>query len=728
MISWGIVPVLAAILLGPGAGGHAALGHDMAERISATSGVASEALVQTTPAPVLQQLANGTWQTTVLVSGTGGTGCPDQQTSASDYTLETTAPAVALIPTGVSPADKPSGADSCEVTLTFNGPGQVPATATLLFNGASPVGLTVSRQVGWFGYLLVPAIFGVVAVLLLLGGCLIFVQVYDEDGKRKTGARRWAHPVRATGAWTLNDSWATNIATLVAVVGTVLGVSSGASELFPGADIGKFVIVIDIAGAIATAVPLLFAVLYAHWSAREPGLTEDASLWLTATLQFSPAVYLPASVHFIPSKSGWRISASAKEIPARSSVTLHNGARAIVPVTSKIVLAGDVPGAILVPGTVVTLQPSTGVDYGRQRTQLRSPTQARLCRDTEVTLPTAAAITPRAPDDLAELPPALKLCLPPGTEVILPGDVTARVTDNAEAVLPAGAAVKVGPDTEVVLGEVNVALPDKTLLEYATELGKVTEPHGAYGILHAAQATLGSIDYGDGAHVRVPSGATITFPWGATACASALGNNGTQPVHVDSGCTVQIPPDSDIRILGAYVTLPGTPDILARGDCILVIRNDTGALTAGATSLMFPVRVTVRSGAKITVTGVGQFSLPKKAVTVTAPRRKTFDLPDASARLPMRIPQGTNTLVGTLRTVVAAAAFTTFSVGAQLGIATLLTTYLAGASAVGLSLTWVISVAIGLFSAWYGVTAIRSLADPQPGSSMSSTAGTSFTL
>jgi hypothetical protein len=39
-----------------------------------------------------------------------------------------------------------------------------------------------------------------------------------------------------------------------------------------------------------------------------------------------------------------------------------------------------------------------------------------------------------------------------------------------------------------------------------------------------------------------------------------------------------------------------------------------------------------------------------------------------------------------------------------------------------------ILLALGIFTLWYSVTAIKALADPQPGSSMSNTAGTSFTL
>jgi hypothetical protein len=67
-------------------------------------------------------------------------------------------------------------------------------------------------------------------------------------------------------------------------------------------------------------------------------------------------------------------------------------------------------------------------------------------------------------------------------------------------------------------------------------------------------------------------------------------------------------------------------------------------------------------------------------------------------------------------------------VGAQIGTATLLTTYFLDPGTLGRSLTWLVAVVVGLFSVWYGIASIRALTDPQPGSSLSSTAGTSFTL
>jgi hypothetical protein len=53
---------------------------------------------------------------------------------------------------------------------------------------------------------------------------------------------------------------------------------------------------------------------------------------------------------------------------------------------------------------------------------------------------------------------------------------------------------------------------------------------------------------------------------------------------------------------------------------------------------------------------------------------------------------------------------------------------LSEASTFGRWLAFVLLFAVGIFTLTYSITAIRTLADPQPGSSMSSTAGTSFTL
>ena len=93
-----------------------------------------------------------------------------------------------------------------------------------------------------------------------------------------------------------------------------------------------------------------------------------------------------------------------------------------------------------------------------------------------------------------------------------------------------------------------------------------------------------------------------------------------------------------------------------------------------------------------------------------------------------RWPQGSSSLIGTLGMVILAALVTVFGVGAELGLVAVLMVGLSDASIVGRGFAAAALAGVALFTLWYSVTAIRALADPQPGSSMSSTAGTSFTL
>src|ERR1039457_7154303 len=92
------------------------------------------------------------------------------------------------------------------------------------------------------------------------------------------GSDFWKSSISASGAWTVGDSWATNIVAIVAVLGTILGITSAANSLFPGVGLDRFVILNTIAGRIAAAAPLVFGVLYARWTAKNPGLTVDAQV------------------------------------------------------------------------------------------------------------------------------------------------------------------------------------------------------------------------------------------------------------------------------------------------------------------------------------------------------------------------------------------------------------------------------------------------------------------
>ena len=78
--------------------------------------------------------------------------------------------------------------------------------------------------------------------------------------------------------------------------------------------------------------------------------------------------------------------------------------------------------------------------------------------------------------------------------------------------------------------------------------------------------------------------------------------------------------------------------------------------------------------------------------------------------------------------MLAAAAVTMFGIGMEVGLACVLTFGLSAASQFWRWMMLAGSILIGLFVLWYSVAAVQALADPRPGSALSSTGGTSFTL
>jgi hypothetical protein len=279
---WRAALVLAAILSGA-IGGQAGA----APASAGVTGVGATSAV-------LRQ-AGSTWVTTVLVTGTGS-GCT--QAKAAGYWLATT-PYGALGGPGL-PGSKgtvtgtaPGGsADACEVTVTFSGLAHVPTTAALVIDQAgasSSVTLTVSRDVTLTSYLGVPAAAGGIAVLLYLLS-LFFVKTYDwQDGTHRPLAAGWRahlrhpfdpawwkHSVPGSGAWTAGDSWATNISTGLVVVSTFLAATTASSSLFPGVALDRFAMANIVAGVFVVAAPVVFGILYAYLTGRDPGPSADS--------------------------------------------------------------------------------------------------------------------------------------------------------------------------------------------------------------------------------------------------------------------------------------------------------------------------------------------------------------------------------------------------------------------------------------------------------------------
>jgi hypothetical protein len=345
MRAWRIAVLLAGGLVGAGAFASPAL---------ADTG-SSPSLAAT--APILQETPSGTWHTTVLLTGFTGK-CPAGQLRRRDYELETTAPSLVRGPSSVAQvasAEEGKAGASCEVLLTFLALKSVPATATLVLLGSSSVTLTVSRYLTPGDYLGPPAAFGGIMTAALLILALLFVRVYDRTGGRLNWWRLWGkrtgfwtYRISASGAWTLNDSWATNIVTAAGLLGSILGFTlSPADSPFHGLGLDRFAILAAIAAGIAAAAPLLFSILYGIWSGISPGMTDRASVKDPAGgetkigVPSGAKVLLPWGATLTDQGQHKEVSpGSAVPVPPGAVITV-GGAHLAFPAGSDILVQGD---------------------------------------------------------------------------------------------------------------------------------------------------------------------------------------------------------------------------------------------------------------------------------------------------------------------------------------------------------------------------------------------------
>lgn len=90
----------------------------------------------------------------------------------------------------------------------------------------------------------------------------------------------WQTPLYASAAWTFSDSWATNITAIATVVTAGLAATSGISAVLPGVDLGRFSLMIALAGGITVVAPLVFGTLNSWLQAVDPATTGIAEVWL----------------------------------------------------------------------------------------------------------------------------------------------------------------------------------------------------------------------------------------------------------------------------------------------------------------------------------------------------------------------------------------------------------------------------------------------------------------
>ena len=684
--------------------------------------------------PVLQQTGR-TWETTVLLSSIGPA-C--DHLSGVRYWLVTTRPDTVIPGNATQPTESEetdstaSLGSSCQVKVTFQDVNkypamdltQVPTTATLVIDQAatsSTVTLTVSRNVTLNDYLVIPAIMGgaVTILSLILSG--LSVWLYDRRRHRSpSGTRNWlTRPILGSGAWTANDSWATNISTGLVVVGAVLAATTAANSLFPGVALDRFAIVNVGAGFFVAAAPVLFGILYSWLTASKPGLIADTTVELP---RLRPAtVSLPSGASITVAADTVIQDGSARWATVRGGGTYQVAPGATIRVAAGIQgiarsLCEKITGAL----AEAAVQASARTFAGRFKRAVE-----RALRDA--------------------------LCRPARVQAASRGGVQADHT-----------AVQAGMQTLRLAIEQALVQPDSSDAELTDDqirqkIAKAVEQNGVW----AAAENL----------VRVAAGApgSRVFPAGIEAGVknvidamkreiqkiplegvyNAMACSGTADIGVLPGSVLKIDQWEGTLTIQASDVLdqppsppvpPDVPQPVAPGVHLVQVVPATPA-GPSAVPLDRPVFISATGGAKVTVTGTADMTLPKNTRIWAPGEDRQISGPRKGAQIPgphggyyilrkprrLMVPQGTNVMVANLLIILSVNFLTMFGIGAELGIASVLADF-SDATGYGHAGMFLALAAVALLVVIYAATATRTMADPEPGSSISSQTGVSFTL
>jgi len=247
------------------------------------------------------------------------------------------------------------------------------------------------------------------------------------------------------------------------------------------------------------------------------------------------------------------------------------------------------------------------------------------------------------------------------------------------------------------------------------------------------------------ATLTVPSGASIAVPGGAT-----IGSADHEEIRVKAGGTIPVPPGTSITIgSGTLMGLPSGQAVaigaggtltmsaatwIAAGDLVPGpppsghaghrFRRAPQAPSPADTQVHAADRITLTTGAVASVVGVADIHLDA-GTTILAPGHRGMQLKNAMS---ITVPSNSNVIAAGMRSLLSAAAFTTFGIATEIGVVAVLAIRYARLTGPALAAAWVIPAVAGIGLIVYGATAIRALADPTPGSSMGAGSGTSFTL
>lgn len=508
-------------------------------------------------------------------------------------------------------------------------------------------------------YLGIPALAGLVITVLSLSLSVWLVRRQDrrrDSDYKAMPVHDWLdRPILGSGAWTANDSWATNISTGLVVVGSFIAVIASPSGMFPNIALDRFALANVAAGFFVAAAPVLFGILYSQFTAANPGLTADATVKLLG------------------------LSVATIAVPSGATVTIAADTAVQDDTPRWAVLRAG--GAYQIP-VAATIQVVAGVHAAAERCLAAA----------------GAAIGAAAPR-------ADKTAVQAATEGLRLAVERALATAIAKAGTPAG-----GPAAGDIAGLVGDAINGASVRAATKDAVLAANAHDVLGRVALTRKTIAARVERIVSALNQAAGVFAIET--AMSYAPGAGNPTTYPALAYSGA-------ADIGVLpGSVVLLSGCSGqwTVAQAD---VLRPAPPADTL----LKHPVLVHADGGAKVTVTGAADITLGKGAV-ISAPQRSAYSLPKLRR---LMAPQGTNLIVANLRMILTVNILTMFGIGAELGLAGVLAA-LSSATAFGKGWIYAALAAVAVLAIWYAATATRTVTDPQPGSSLSAEAGTSFTL
>jgi hypothetical protein len=652
----------------------------------------------------------------------------------------------------------------------------------------------MSRNVNLTDYLGIPAIVGaIITVLSLLLSALL---VWRHDRKRKEkcekyGIQDWRdcldRPILGSGAWTANDSWATNISTGLVVIAAVLGATTATNSLFPGVALDRFSIVNIAAGFFVVAAPVVFGILYSQYTAKYPGLTADATVKLprlraaTISVPSGASITVAADTAIEDGDARWAIvrAGGTYQIPPGAEIQLLIGvqdvARACVEAAKPEI--ADVLAQAVAHVSVAALN------------HLSIRVNRRLsAKVVEQVVEQAGIYAPAGPlagkselklgDEFEQkIEEAVKGAVQGHIArftVVMETGVQTAVQTGIQAAKQATAVAAAQADVVGVQAGIQAftLAIEQAVAQAVTQSWMLDREQSADAIRQAASEALGQSvqiavekiaqDVADGLGRPVPpwikkEGSRAITQAIAPAIAEALEQafphkdravprNDTAVVHevapamaYSGGADIGVLPGTALQISALAGTWtvqasdvlaqPASPSVPAAAskpvqpDVRLVQLVPPAPPATSDAPLAQPVFIDAAGGAKVTVTGAADITLRKDAV-ISAPRRPRYPLTKNKQFL---APQGTNIIVANLRMILFVNIFTMFGIGAELGIAIVLAG-LSDATGHGRGFIFLALAAVAFLVIFYAVTATRAMADPQPGSSISSQTGTSFTL